>query len=220
MGKIKDDLNAVLERDPAARSKWEVFFRYPGFRALRKYRIAHWFYNHNMKGLARRISFRTQFKTGVDIHPAAKIGRGIFIDHATGVVIGETAEIGDNVTICQGVTLGGTGKDIGKRHPTIEDNVLISAGAIVLGPITIGRNSKIGAGSVVIKDVPANSTVVGVPGVVVKNNGKRIVDEMNQTDLPDPVKDKFISLTERINSLKDKVDQIEAQLKEKEKTHD
>ena len=149
MGKIKMDLQAALEKDPAARNKFEIFFTYGGFKALYRHRFAHWFYNHGMKYFAKRIAAGTRRKTGIDIHPAAKIAGGVFIDHGVGVVIGETVEIGANVLIYQGVTLGGTGKDTGKRHPTIQDNVMISAGAKVLGPIIVGHDSKIGAGSVV-----------------------------------------------------------------------
>ncbi|MFW5779994.1 MAG: serine O-acetyltransferase, partial [Bacillota bacterium] len=151
---IKADLQAALEKDPAARNKLEVILTYSGFKAMVKYRIAHWLYNKKLYLLARIVSQRARKITGIEIHPAAKIGKGIFIDHGSGVVVGETTQIGDNVTIYQGVTLGGTGKISGKRHPTIENNVMISAGAKVLGPVTIGKNSKIGAGSVVLKDVP------------------------------------------------------------------
>ena len=156
-------IDAIMQRDPAARSKFEVYFTYSGFKALKRHRRAHWFYKHNMKFIARCISQRTKFLTGIEIHPGATIGTGVFIDHGSGVVIGETAVIGNNVTIYQGVTLGGTGKDIGKRHPTIEDNVVISAGAKILGPFTVGHDSKIGAGSVVLDDVAPHTTVAGVP---------------------------------------------------------
>lgn len=200
MGKIKQDLQVAMERDPAARSKWEIFWTYGGFKALYRHRFAHWLHNHGMKALAQWISARTRRKTGVDIHPAAKIAGGVFIDHGVGVVIGETAEIGTNVVIYQGVTLGGTGKDVGKRHPTVQDNVMISAGAKVLGPITIGHDSKIGAGSVVLKDVPPHSTVVGVPGRVVKQNNERVSD-MDQMRLPDPILEEFRRLNHRIEVL-------------------
>lgn len=205
MGKIKDDLNAAMERDPAARSKIEVFFTYPGFRALYKYRIAHWFYVHKMKFIASVISKRARFKTGVEIHPAAKIGRGVFIDHGAGVVIGETTEIGNNVTIYQGVTLGGTGKDTGKRHPTIEDDVMISAGAKVLGPFTVGKGSKIGAGSVVLKEVPPYSTVVGVPGRIVKMHDKKVCENLDQVKSPDPILEELRRLNKRIETLEDEL---------------
>lgn len=189
-----------MEKDPAATSKAMVFFTYAGFKALMWHRPAHWFYNHNMKFVARAISQSARFWTGVEIHPGAKIGRGVFIDHGAGVVIGETAEIGDNVTLYQGVTLGGTGKDVGKRHPTIEANVVIAAGAKVLGPFTVGKDSKIGAGSVVLKPIPPNCTVVGVPGRIVKQDGVR-VDNLNQVELPDPVLEEFRRLNTRMCQL-------------------
>ncbi len=197
--KIKKDLDAVLRYDPAARNKFEVILTYSGFHALVMYRFAHFMYLHNYKLLARFVSQFAKFLTGIEIHPAAKIGSGVFIDHGEGVVIGETAEVGNNVVLYQGVTLGGTGKDRGKRHPTIEDGVMISAGAKVLGPFTVGKNAKIGAGSIVLKPVPANATVVGVPGRVVKLNGVR-VDDLDQT-LPDPVADELNKLNSRIDKL-------------------
>ncbi len=199
---FKTDLDAVMTRDPAATSKFTVFFTYSGFKAIRRHRRAHWFFKHGMKGLARFISQRTRKKTGVEIHPGAKIGEGVFIDHGMGVVIGETAEIGNNVTIYQGVTLGGTGKQKGKRHPTVGNNVMIGAGAKVLGAITIGDNSKIGAGSVVLKDVPENCTVVGVPGRAARVLGQK-VDDLDQIKLPDPVLEEFKRLNQRIAVLED-----------------
>lgn len=202
--KIKSDLMAALKKDPAAKSKFEIIFTYSGFHALVKYRIAHWFYTHKFRFIAMLISHRAKRRTGIEIHPAAIIGEGIFIDHGIGVVIGETTEIGNNVTIYQGVTLGGTGKDIGKRHPTIEDDVMISAGAKVLGPVVIGKGSKIGAGSVVLKNVPPCCTVVGVPGRVVRQYGEKYVDEMDQK-LPDPVLEEFARLNKRIADLEDKL---------------
>lgn len=205
MGNIAKDLQVALEKDPAARNKAEIFFTYGGFIALYRHRRAHWLYNHGFKFLAKLISAGTRRKTGVDIHPAAKIAGGVFIDHGVGVVIGETAEIAENVVIYQGVTLGGTGKDIGKRHPTIEKNVMISAGAKVLGPIVIGHDSKIGAGSVVLKNVPPHSTVVGVPGRIVKQNNERIAD-MDQIKLPDPILEEFARFNKRISTLEDKLD--------------
>lgn len=200
---IKADLQAALDKDPAARNKLEVFLTYSGFKAICKYRMAHWFYKKNWFLVARMISQRARKKTGIEIHPAAKIGKGIFIDHGSGVVIGETTEIGNNVTIYQGVTLGGTGKDHGKRHPTIDDDVMISAGAKVLGPVHIGKGSKIGAGSVVLKNVPPYSTVVGVPGRVVKMHGKKYND-LDQK-LPDPILEEFARLNKRIAALEDKL---------------
>ncbi|MDR2090158.1 MAG: serine O-acetyltransferase [Clostridiales bacterium] len=198
---FKADLNAVVEKDPAARNKLEVLLTYSGFRAIAAYRIAHFLYGKKLKLLARIISQRARRRTGIEIHPAAKIGRGIFIDHGTGVVIGETAEIGDNVVIYQGVTLGGTGKDTGKRHPTIEDDVMISSGSKVLGPITIGRGSKIGANSVVLKNVPPYSTVVGVPGRIVRQRGEKIGDIFDQVKLPDPVIEEFKRIAGRLENV-------------------
>ena len=185
---IKEEIRVIRERDPAIKSDWEVFL-YPSFIAIRKYRKAHKLYKKGHYFLARWISQRTARKTGIEIHPGAEIGRGLFIDHGHGVVIGETTIIGDSVTIYQGVTLGGTGKEKGKRHPTIEDNVMISVGAKILGSFTIGENSKIGAGSVVLEEVPKNSTVVGVPGRVVKQDNIRIPrNDLDQIHLPDPIK--------------------------------
>ena len=165
---MKEDMRCVMDRDPAAKSKAEVFFCYPGLHAVWYYRVAHWFYNKGRKTFARYISTVGRFRTGADIHPAAKIGRRLFIDHAQGVVVGETTVIGDDVTMYQGATLGGTGKETGKRHPTIGNHVMISSGASVLGPVTIGDHVRVGAGAVVLSDVPAYATVVGVPGHVVR----------------------------------------------------
>lgn len=197
-----EDIKAVLARDPAARSFLEVYFTYSGVRALRMYRRANWFFRNNMKLIARIISQHAKKLTGIEIHPAAKIGRRVFIDHGAGVVIGETAEVGDDVVIYQGVTLGGTGKDKGKRHPTIEDRVMLSAGAKVLGPFTVGHDSKIGAGSVVLKEVPPYCTVVGVPGRIVKRNNQRISD-MDQIHIPDPILEELRRLNSRIRELED-----------------
>ncbi|MGL5150481.1 MAG: serine O-acetyltransferase EpsC [Clostridium sp.] len=172
---LRYDLNRVIDNDPAAKSKLEVFLLYPTIHAMIAYRIAHFLYNHNIFFIARLISQLARFFTGIEIHPGATIGRGLFIDHGMGVVIGETTEIGDNVMLYHGVTLGGTGKDKGKRHPTIENNVIIGAGAKVLGPITIGEGAKIGANSVVVKDVPTNTTCVGLPAKnLVRPNGSII----------------------------------------------
>ena len=197
--RIKKDLKAVLRYDPAARNKLEVILTYSGFHALVMYRFAHFMYLHNYKLVARLVSQFAKFLTGIEIHPGAKIGSGVFIDHGEGVVIGETAEVGNNVVLYQGVTLGGTGKDRGKRHPTIEDGVMISAGAKILGPFTVGKNAKIGAGAIVLKPVPANATVVGVPGRVVKLNGVR-VDDLDQ-NLPDPISDELNKLNARVDAL-------------------
>ena len=204
--RIIEDVNAVRDRDPAARNFWEVFFLYPGVKAIRMHRRAHFYYKHNLKFLARWVSQRAVRKTGIEIHPGATIGRRLVIDHGVGIVIGETTEIGDDVLIYQGVTLGGTGKDVGKRHPTIGNNVMISAGAKVLGPFKIGDNSRVAAGAVVLNEVPPNSTVVGVPARVVRQDGKRVA--LDQIHIPDPVKQKMDALEERIALL-------EAALKEK-----
>lgn len=198
---LKEDIACVKSRDPAARSALEIFFLYPGFKAIRLHRRANWFYRHGMFFIARWISQRASRKTGVEIHPAVKIGKRFFIDHGTGVVIGETAVIGDDVTIYQGVTLGGTGKDTGKRHPTIGNNVMIGAGAKVLGPLVIGDNSRIAAGAVVLSDIPSNSTAVGVPAKVVRRDGVRI-DDLDQVHIPDPVAQEIARLETEIEKLK------------------
>ena len=198
---LKGDIQAVLDRDPAARNALEVILCYPSFKAVRRHRRAHWLWKHNMKLIARIVSQRTRKKTGIEIHPGATIGDGFFIDHGMGVVIGETAEIGNNVTIYQDVTLGGTGKDVGKRHPTIGDNVVIGAGAKVLGPFTVGAGAKIGASAVVLKEVPPFSTVVGNPGRIVRQNNQKVVIDLDQVHLPDPVKARILSLTARVDEL-------------------
>ncbi len=198
--RIIEDVNAVRDRDPAARSFWEVFFLYPGVKAIRMHRRAHFYYKHGLMFLARWVSQRAVRKTGIEIHPGATIGRRLVIDHGTGIVIGETTEIGDDVLIYQGVTLGGTGKDTGKRHPTIGNNVMISAGAKVLGPFKIGDNSRVAAGAVVLEEVPPNSTVVGIPARVVRQDGKK-VGQLDQIHIPDPVKQKMDGLEERIAQL-------------------
>ena len=184
---IKEEIQVIRERDPAIKSNMEVFL-YPSFKAILRYRVAHKLYLKKHYFLARWVSQRAVRKTGIEIHPGATIGRGLFIDHGSGVIIGETAELGDNVTLYQGVTLGGTGKEQGERHPTLKDNVMVSAGAKVLGSFTIGENSKIGAGSVVLKEVPPNCTVVGVPGRIVKMGDQKIPRlDMDQIHLPDPI---------------------------------
>ena len=198
---LKEDIACVKSRDPAARSALEIFFLYPGFKAIRLHRRANWFYRHGMFFIARWISQWASRKTCVEIHPAVKIGKRFFIDHGTGVVIGETAVIGDDVTIYQGVTLGGTGKDTGKRHPTIGNNVMIGAGAKVLGPLVIGDNSRIAAGAVVLSDIPSNSTAVGVPAKVVRRDGVR-VDDLDQVHIPDPVAQEIARLETEIEKLK------------------
>ena len=210
---VKEEMQVVMERDAAIKTPMEVFL-YPSFKAILRHRIAHRLYEKKHYFLARWYSQRTVRKTGIEIHPGATIGKGLFIDHGNGVIIGETAIIGDNVTLYQGVTLGGTGKEKGKRHPTIGNNVMISAGAKVLGSFTVGENSKIGAGSVVLSEVPPNSTVVGVPGRVVKRDNVRIPrEDMDQVHLPDPVKNDIDGLrkeNERLSKL------IDVLLKERE----
>jgi serine O-acetyltransferase len=202
--RLKEDIEVVFEQDPAARTYLEVILTYSGLHAIWAHRLAHALYNRKLFFLARAVSQVSRFFTGIEIHPGAKIGRRFFIDHGMGVVIGETCEIGDNVTVFQGVTLGGTGKEKGKRHPTIKDNVLISTGAKVLGSITVGENSKIGGGSVVLKEVPPNSTVVGIPGRVVIQDGKRINvnRDLNHCDLPDPVADRFRDMEAELDQLR------------------
>ena len=201
--RIRSDVKAVLDRDPAARSFWEVYFLYSGVRAIRSYRKAHWFYNKKMYFIARYISQRARKKTGIEIHPAAVIGDGVFIDHGMGVVIGETTVIGDNCTIYQGVTLGGTGKDKGKRHPTIGNNVVIGSGAKVLGPFKVGDNSKIAANAVVLSEIPDNCTVVGVPGRIIKKNNVKInvVADLDQVHIPDPISMELCKLNVRLDKL-------------------
>lgn len=197
---LKEDILTVKDRDPAATSTAEILFLYPGLKAIRMHRRANWFWTHNHKFIARYISQRAVRKTGIEIHPAAKIGKRFFIDHGTGVVIGETAEIGDDVTIYQGVTLGGTGKDVGKRHPTIGNGVLIGSGAKVLGPFKVGDNTNIAAGAVVLEEIPANSTAVGVPARVVKQGGVR-VDKLDQVHVPDPVAQELCKMSVKIEHL-------------------
>ncbi|WP_153007719.1 serine O-acetyltransferase [Bacillus coahuilensis] len=210
---FKEDIDVIFEQDPAARSYFEVILTYAGLHAIWSHRIAHFFYKRKLYFLARMISQISRFFTGIEIHPGAKIGRRFFIDHGMGVVVGETCEIGDNVTLYQGVTLGGTGKEKGKRHPTVESNALIAAGAKVLGSITVGENSKIGAGSVVLKDVPPNSTVVGIPGTVVIQDGVRVKKDFNHSDLPDPI-------AERCSEMEREIQELRQQLKEAEKKGD
>lgn len=200
---IKSDINAALEKDPAARNKLEILLTYSGIKAMMHYRFAHWLYLKGWRLVPRMICARAKRLTGIEIHPGATIGRGMFIDHGSGVVIGETAEVGDNVTLYQGVTLGGTGKDVGKRHPTVGNNVMISAGAKILGPVKIGDYCKVGAGSVVLKDVPPHCTIVGVPGRIVRMHGQKIND-MDQK-LPDPILDEFSRLNKRLSVLEDKL---------------
>lgn len=198
-----DDIKVVFERDPAARNIFEVLFTYPGLHAIINHRIAHFLYRLHIPLLPRLISHISRFFTGIEIHPAAKIGKKFFIDHGMGVVIGETTEIGDNVLLYQGVTLGGTGKEKGKRHPTLGNNIVVGAGAKILGNIKIGDNCKIGAGSVVIKDVPPNCTVVGVPGRIVKKGEIHPEDKLNHGDLPSPEESEIKKLEKRIKNLEE-----------------
>jgi serine O-acetyltransferase len=199
---LRRDIRTVLERDPAARSAVEVLLCYPGVHALALHRIAHRLWHAGLTTLARAVSHAGRFLTGIEIHPAARLGPGLFIDHGMGVVIGETAEIGENVTLLQGVTLGGTSLRREKRHPTLGDNVVVGAGAKIIGAFTIGENSRIGAGSVVVREVPPNSVVVGVPGRVTYKDGQRVGGiDLNQTDLPDPVMKALEQLMERIRTL-------------------
>jgi len=203
---IKNDMKIIKKRDPAAKSNLEILLCYPGLHAIIIHRIAHFLYKKNMFLIARIISNISRFLTGIEIHPGAKIGKGVLIDHGMGVVIGETAEIGNNVVIYQGVTIGGTGKETGKRHPTICDNVMISTGAKILGPFKVGENAKIGAGSVVLSEVPPNCTVVGIPGRVVAKGTKvtSIMEiDLDQVKLPDPVLQEFECLRKRIVKLED-----------------
>ena len=201
---IRTDIAAVRERDPAAKSDIEVLCLSSGVHAILAYRVAHKLYLSKHYFPARLISQVARAATGIEIHPGATIGRGFFIDHGMGVVIGETAEIGDNCSIYQGVTLGGTGKDLGKRHPTLGDNVMIGAGAKVLGPFTIGDNSKIAAGAVVLKEIPEDATAVGVPARVVRHQGRRVSDDIDQVHIPDPVAQEIARLEARIKELEEK----------------
>ena len=204
---MKSDINAVMERDPAARTKLEVMLLYSGYKAVRRHRRAHWFFNHNMKFIARYLSQRNRHKSGIEIHPAAQLGKGVFIDHGMGVVIGETTVVGDNCTIYQNVTLGGTGKDVGKRHPTLGNNVLVGSGAKVLGPFTVGDNARIAAGAVVLREVPANATAVGVPARIVKLNGIRS-ETLDQIHVSDPVANALVTLDNRIRELENEVNTL------------
>ncbi|GAB3069417.1 serine O-acetyltransferase [Virgibacillus ainsalahensis] len=207
--RMKEDMDVVFEQDPAARTYIEVCLTYSGLHAIWSHRVAHAFYKKNLFFIARVISQVSRFFTGIEIHPGAKIGRRFFIDHGMGVVIGETCEIGDNVTVFQGVTLGGTGNEKGKRHPTIEDNALISTGAKILGSITVGESAKVGGGSVVLKDVPAHATVVGIPGKVVKQNGEKVRRDLDHHKIPDPVADRCAQLQVEIDQLKAEIAKME-----------
>ena len=202
--RMREDIRSVLERDPAARSKIEILTCYPGLWAVWFHRVSHWLWHIKLRLLARLLSQVGRFLTGVDIHPGAQLGRRLFIDHATGVVIGETAIVGDDVTLYQGVTLGGTGKGHGKRHPTLCDNVFVGNNANILGNITVGANSRVGAGSVVLTDVPPNSTVVGVPAHIVYRNGERVLIT-DPHDIKDPLSDALIALAARVDELEQRL---------------
>ena len=206
---VKGDVKSIMARDPAAASPTEVLLLYSGLHAVMAYRVAHRLDKKGHKFAARAVSQAAKFFTDIEIHPAAKIGKGLFIDHGAGVVIGETAEIGDNCTIYQGVTLGGTGKDVGKRHPTLGDNVMVGAGAKVLGPFRVGSNSKIAAGAVVLSEVPENSTAVGIPAKVVKKKTAQAVADLDQIHVPDPI-------SQEISLLKARIDELEKKLENKD----
>jgi serine O-acetyltransferase len=203
---VREDVAAVFESDPAARSYLEVVFLYPGLHAVWAHHLSHWLWRHRMRFLARFVSQVARLFTGIEIHPGAEIGRRLFIDHGMGTVIGETAVVGDDVTLYQGVTLGGTGKEKGKRHPTVGNNVSIGSGAKLLGNITIGDNCRVGAGSVVLRSVPANSTIVGVPGHIVLRDGKRVVIT-DPKDIRDPLSDVIIKLAGELHDLREKFQQ-------------
>lgn len=204
---IKDNIDSIRQRDPAAKSDIEVLLLYSGLHATLAYRVSHKLYVGGHTFSARAVSQAAKFLTGIEIHPGATIGKGLVIDHGTGVVIGETTEIGDNCTLYQGVTLGGTGKDVGKRHPTLGDNVLVGAGAKVLGPIMIESNSKIAANAVVLKDIPENSTAVGIPARIVRQGGRR-VDDLDQVHIPDPVSQEIQRLEQKISDLSNELQEL------------
>jgi len=210
---IRSDIRTVMERDPAARSRFEVLISYPGVHALALHRVANGLWRRGWLTAARFVSHLSRFLTGIEIHPAARMGRGVFIDHGMGIVIGETAEVGNNVSLLQGVTLGGTSTRREKRHPTLRDNVTVGSGAKIIGAITIGENSRVGAGSVVVRDVPANAVVVGVPGRVTFKDGQRVGGiDMNMTDLPDPVSRAIEQLVEQIRRLEADLDTLRKQV--------
>ena len=222
---LMETLSAYQKRDPAARGKLEIFLLYPGVHAIIYHRVAHWLYGHKLRFLARCVSQWCKFWTDIEIHPGATIGRRLVIDHGTGIVIGETAEIGDDVLLYQQVTLGGTGKDTGKRHPTLGNNIMVGAGAKVLGPIKINDNARIAAGAVVLQEVPENATAVGVPAQIVRLNGRKVnryVDEVDQTCVADPTQQKLCMLTSKLERLTKHVaeleEKLEAQLQSGENT--
>ena len=202
---IKEDIRSIKERDPAARNTFEILLTYSGVHAIMFYRISHWFYKQKLFTVARMISQTARFITGIEIHPGAKIGKGLFIDHGMGVVIGETTEIGDNCLLYQGVTLGGTGKDHGKRHPTLGNNVMVGSGAKVLGPFKVGDNAKIASNAVVLEEVPENATAVGVPARIVRRNGEKVCLDLDQIHIPDPVAQELCKHLMRIEKLEKKL---------------
>lgn len=210
---LRETIDAYKARDPAARTTMEVLLLYPGIKAVCSHRKAHWLYEHNLKFLARLISQASRRRTGIEIHPGARIGKRLVIDHGMGIVIGETAEIGDDCLIYHGVTLGGTGKDVGKRHPTIGNNVLVSTGAKVLGPITVGDNSRVAANAVVLNPIPENCTAVGIPAKIVQVDGHKVdyVAEVDQVNVVDPVSAELAALREDIAKLKQRESELEAE---------
>lgn len=215
---IREDVTNVMDHDPAAKSRLEVFFCYAGLHAVWFHRINHWLWNHGFFLVARWLSQVARLLTGIEIHPAAKIGRRLFIDHGMGVVIGETSIVGDDVTLYQGVTLGGTGKEQGKRHPTLEDNVVVGGGAKILGNIIVGKNCRIGAGSVVLRNVPDNSTVVGVPGHIVFREGKRVVIT-DPKQINDPLSEALASVANEVSKLRERVQHLEGTDETREPVH-
>ncbi|MDR3644247.1 MAG: serine O-acetyltransferase [Clostridia bacterium] len=206
--RLRDDIRSIRERDPAARSNFEVFFLYSGLHAVTAYHFSHWLYRHKRFTFARFVSQTSKFFTGIEIHPAAKIGKGLFIDHGSGVVIGETAEIGDNCTLYQGVTLGGTGKDKGKRHPTLGNNVMVGSGAKILGTFKVGDNAKVAANAVVLSEVPPDSTVAGDRARIVKRNGIRVCSDLDQIHIPDPLSQELCRLYARLDELQHEINSL------------
>ena len=218
---LREDIAIVKEKDPAARSSLEILLTYSGLKAVRSYRRAHWFYQHKFYTIARIISQRARHKTGIEIHPGAQIGKGLFIDHGMGVVIGETTVIGDNCLLYQGVTLGGTGKDKGKRHPTLGDNVMVGAGAKVLGPINIGSNVKVAANAVVLSDIPENCTAVGVPARIARRAGQKVEQDLDQVHYPDLTMEDITMLKSAVTCLRTEMSKLECQEKsEKQESKD
>lgn len=206
--KLRNDIRRIKESDPAARNAFEIYLCYPGLHAVRSHRRAHWLYRHRCRTLARLWSQMNRFFTGIEIHPGAVIGDGLFIDHGSGVVIGETTVIGNDCVIYQGATLGGTGKETGKRHPTLGNNVMVGSGARVLGPITIGNNVKIAANAVVLTDLPDNCTAVGVPAKIVRQDGMRVTQDLDQIHIPDPVSQEIARIYRQLSSLQDQIEGI------------